>query len=112
MRNELRILSMVLLLAAANTSTGAPCLICAASESEPPKLNTTRTPGRAVSNFLASSVNVGFSDAAAKTTMSPVRAFPLVFDPDDAQPANSAPAATTASTRRLTQEPRRRRSST
>src|SRR5215207_1369795 len=65
--------SMVVWLAEANTSAGAPWLICWASADEAPKLGVTVTPGWAPSNCLASVVNDSCSDAAAKTVTVPVR---------------------------------------
>src|ERR1019366_5433507 len=65
---------IVVVLAAAKTSTGAPCVIWAASVSEPPYDGTIFTPGCACSKFVANVVNVAFSDEAANTTTVPDRA--------------------------------------
>ena len=62
---------IVVVLAAAKTSTGAPWVIWAASVSDPPYDGTTFTPGFACSKFFASVVNAAFSDEAANTTTVP-----------------------------------------
>src|SRR5215467_7889000 len=62
---------MVLVLAAANTSAGAPPVMLAASVSLPPKLKTTFVPGCCVWNSLPSAWNVSVSDAAANTVTVP-----------------------------------------
>src|SRR5215813_6805655 len=49
---------MFLVAAEANTSAGAPLLICSARAELAPKLNFTVSPGWAASNCLPSSVNV------------------------------------------------------
>ena len=59
--------SMLLGLAEANTSAGAPLPICSARPELGPKLNSTLVPGWSFSNCLPSSVNDSVSDAAAKT---------------------------------------------
>ena len=58
-------------LAEANTSAGAPELICSASAELAAKLNVTFVPGLADSNCLPSSVNDSVSEAAANTVISP-----------------------------------------
>src|SRR6516225_10073815 len=65
--------------AEANTSAGAPLLICSASAELAPKLNFTVSPGWAVSNCLPISVNVPFSDDAANTVIDPVCAAGLLL---------------------------------
>ena len=62
---------MVLGLAAAKTSAGAPLVMLAARVSLPPKLKVTFVPGWAVSNSLPSVVKLSLSEAAAKTATSP-----------------------------------------
>jgi hypothetical protein len=57
--------------AEANTSAGAPWLICCANAELPPKLNLTRTPGLAASKSLPILVNDSVNDAAANTVTSP-----------------------------------------
>src|SRR5262245_5395979 len=64
---------MVVVEAAANTSTGAPCTICAASVSLPPYENLMVVPGCAVWNICPSWLNVPVSEAAASTVMVPLR---------------------------------------
>jgi hypothetical protein len=64
---------IVVVLAAAKTSTGAPWVICAASVSEPPKDGTIFTPGCACSKFVANVVKVACNDDAANTTTVPDR---------------------------------------
>src|SRR6516225_9912379 len=64
--------------AEANTSAGAPLLICSASAELAPKLNFTVSPGWAASNCLPSWVNVPFSEAAANTVIVPVCAAGLL----------------------------------
>jgi hypothetical protein len=63
---------MVVVLAEAKTSAGAPELICCASAELAAKLNVTFTPGWAASNCCPIVVNASFSDDAAKTVMLPV----------------------------------------
>jgi hypothetical protein len=62
---------MVVVLAAAKTSTGAPCAIWAARVSEPPNDGTTFTPGWSCWKFAARVVNVAARDDAANTTTVP-----------------------------------------
>ena len=50
----------------ANTSAGAPSLICCASADEPAKLNVHRDAGCSASKSLPSSVNASVSEAAAQ----------------------------------------------
>ena len=68
--------AIVLVLAAAKTSTGAPPVIWAASASEPAKLRVTLVPGWAASNWVASVVKVSLSEEAAETTTVPVTGSP------------------------------------
>src|SRR2546429_6867897 len=58
--------------AEANTSAGAPLLICSARPELGPKLNFTVSPGCAASNCLPSWVKLSVSDAAANTVIVPV----------------------------------------
>ena len=58
--------------AEANTSAGAPWLICAARSELAAKLTLTVVPGCAVSNCLASVVNASFSEDAASTVTVPL----------------------------------------
>src|ERR1700753_2802887 len=69
---------MFLVAAEANTSAGAPLLICSARAELAPKLNFTVSPGWAASNCLPSSVNVPFSEDAASTVIAPVCAAELL----------------------------------
>src|SRR6476620_10840686 len=69
---------MFLVAAEANTSAGAPLLICSARAELAPKLNFTVSPGWAASNCLPSSVNVPFSEDAASTVIAPVGADELL----------------------------------
>ena len=62
---------MFLVSAEAKTSAGAPCWIWATRSEDPAKLKVTLTPGWAFSNSAPISVKVFFSDAAAKTVISP-----------------------------------------
>src|SRR5215470_12054910 len=70
---------MFLVEAEANTSAGAPLLICSASAELAPKLNFTVSPGWAASNCWPSWVNVSFSEAAANTVIAPVCAAGLLL---------------------------------
>src|SRR5919112_63693 len=92
-------------LAEANTSAGAPWVICAARPELGPKLNTTLVPGCVDSNCRPRPVNDSLSDAAAKSVMVPETAADAESDddaaaplPDDPQPANEATATTSART--------------
>src|SRR6478672_13808734 len=69
---------MFLVAAEANTSAGAPLLICSARAELAPKLSFTVSPGWAASNCLPSSVNVPISEAAASTVIVPVCAAELL----------------------------------
>src|SRR3954469_5891596 len=73
--------SMFFVLADANTSAGAPCVICCASPELGPKLNTTLTPLCAFSNSSPSTVNASVRDAAANTLTVPAN------DADDSRDA-------------------------
>src|SRR5206468_1304869 len=73
--------------AEANTSAGAPWLICVARAELPAKLNLTVEPGLAASKSLPIRVNDSVSDAAANTVTVPVTPVPLVFVPGDEPPA-------------------------
>ena len=57
--------------AEANTSAGAPLLICCASVELAPKLSFTVTPGWAASNIFPIVVNDSVNDAAARTVTVP-----------------------------------------
>src|SRR4029453_1096935 len=57
--------------AEANTSAGAPLLICCASVELAPKLSLTVTPGWAASNIFPIVVNDSVNDAAARTVTVP-----------------------------------------
>src|SRR6476646_2885660 len=59
--------------AEANTSAGAPLLICCASVELAPQLSLTVTRGWAVSNVLPMVVNDSVNDAAARTVTMPER---------------------------------------
>ncbi|MCY1232958.1 hypothetical protein D9M72_454760 [compost metagenome] len=105
-------LAMFVVSAEANTSAGAPWLICVARSEEPAKLSVTLVPGFFFSNSSASVVKVALSEAAAKTVMVPEScpavsedapaAGPADVDADGAQaarPAMSAAAVSSAATR-------------
>src|SRR6478752_520046 len=62
---------MFFVLADANTSAGAPWLICIARPELGPKLNTTLVPGCAASNRWPSFVKASFNEAAANTVTVP-----------------------------------------
>lgn len=62
---------IVLGLAEANTSAGAPPVMLAARESLPPKLKVTFVPGWAFSNSLPRVVKLSLSEAAANTVTVP-----------------------------------------
>src|SRR5215475_9894280 len=101
---------MFLVEAEANTSAGAPLLICSARAELAPKLNFTVSSGWAASNCLPSSVNVPISEAAASTVIVPVCAAELLalgedelVDPEAVldellleQPATAVAASATA----------------
>ena len=53
--------------ALANTSAGAPCVICCSSTPEAAKLKRTVVPGFAASNFAPISLKVSVRLAAAET---------------------------------------------
>src|SRR6516162_11599033 len=69
--------------AEANTSAGAPSVICVAKVELAPKLNVTVSPGWAASNCLPILVKLSFSDAAAKTVIVPVADAELLAAGDD-----------------------------
>jgi len=77
--------------AEANTSAGAPLVICVASAELAPKLNFTVSPGWAASNCFPSVVKVSFSDAAAKTVIVPVAAGLLAAGDDGLLAAGAEP---------------------
>src|SRR6266550_4254834 len=92
--------------AEANTSAGAPLVICSARPELGPKLNFTVSPGWADSNCFPSWVKVPISDAAAKTLIVPVAADEVLAAGADEllalegelellleQPARAAPAS-------------------
>ena len=97
-------------LADANTSAGAPEVICVASAELAAKLNVTFTPGLAASNCLPSVVNDSVSDAAANTVIDPDNdgdaepellaldvapaPEPLSVDPHPPSPTATRPVAT------------------
>ena len=62
---------MVAGLAAANTSAGAPEMICCARPELPPNEKVTVVPGLAASKSLPIWVNVSVSEAAASTVTGP-----------------------------------------
>ncbi len=103
--------SMVVVLAEAKTSAGAPAVIWVTSAELPAKLKVTSTPGFAASNRSPIVVNDSVSDAAASTVMSPdnddpaADAVPLAAPPEPASPGSdpqaAGPRATTATTRAM-----------
>ena len=86
--------------AEANTSAGAPWLICWASAELPAKLNITFTPGCAASKSLPSWVNVPVSDAAANTVTVPDTEAPCwtTADGEAAGVSSPQPARVSAAT--------------
>ena len=62
---------MLAVSAEANTSAGAPSVICCTSAEEASKLNVAFASGLAAVNASPTSVNDSVSDAAANTVMSP-----------------------------------------
>src|SRR6185503_7254318 len=97
---------MVLVLAEAYTSAGAPWLIWVARPELGPKLNTTLVPGWAASNCVPILVNASFREAAANTLTVPDSAGELATgaedvtgDPpvvlDEPHPASRSPAVAT-----------------
>src|SRR5260370_15500496 len=62
---------MLVGLAGANTSAGAPLMICWASPELGPKSNRTVVPGYSAWNWLPSRVNASVSEAAARTVIVP-----------------------------------------
>ena len=95
--------------AEANTSAGAPWLICVASAELPAKLNLTVAPGLAASKSLPIRVNDSVSDAAANTLTVPVTPALLLpgddlaacWPPPQPARASTAKAATAGSQRVL-----------
>src|SRR6185295_17673914 len=98
---------MVLVLAEAYTSAGAPWLIWVARPELGPKLKTTLAPGWAASNCWPSLMNASFREAAAKTLTVPDTGAELPPDADDRladgpvvldepHPASNSPAVATA----------------
>src|SRR6185437_15959929 len=77
---------MFLVAAEANTTAGAPWLICNASAELAPKLSFTFTPGCAASNCLARVVNASVSEAAASPVM-----VPLMAADDEPEPPATTP---------------------
>ena len=102
-------LSMLAVSAEANTSAGAPSVICCTNAEEASKLNVAVASGFAAENASPTSVNDSVSDAAAKTVMSPstlvaavvagasVVAAPAAVDPTASSSSPHA-AATSAKT--------------
>src|SRR5215471_18737468 len=82
--------------AEANTSAGAPLVICSARPELGPKLNFTVSPGWAASNCFPSVVKLSVSDAAAKTVIVPPAGLALALDPELPEPLLEQPAAATA----------------
>src|SRR6478672_9566406 len=101
-------LSMFLVSAEAKTSAGAPCWSWATRSEDPAKLKVTLAPGWAFSNSAPIAVKVFFSEAAAKTVISPdiagdeddedepELAVSPALDPHAAVARTSAAAATVA----------------
>jgi hypothetical protein len=86
--------SMLAGAAEANTSAGAPLVICSARPELGPKLNFTVSPGWAASNCFPSWVKVPVSEAAAKTVIAPPDG--LALEPELPEPLLEQPAAATA----------------
>src|SRR5262245_54696616 len=83
--------------AEANTSAGAPLVICSARPELGPKLNFTVSPGWAASNCFPSWVKLSVSDAAAKTVIVPVgEDAGLAVDDELPEPTLEQPEAATA----------------
>src|SRR6478672_3001553 len=89
--------SMLAGAAEANTSAGAPLVICSARPELGPKLNFTVSPGWAASNCFPSWVKVSVREAAAKTVIVPVdEDAGLALDDEPPEPLLEQPAAATA----------------
>jgi len=104
--------AIVVGLAEAKTSAGAPCVIWVARPELDPKLNTTRVPGWARWNWRPSVVNDSLSDAAAKTVIVPEGAVDPALDVDAAAPSllgEPHPARARQTTVAVTAVTRRRR---
>jgi hypothetical protein len=83
--------------AEANTSAGAPLVICVDRPELGPKLNFTVSPGWAASNCFPSWVKDPISDAAAKTVIDPVdEAELLALEGELPEPLLEQPATATA----------------
>jgi hypothetical protein len=91
--------SMVFVDAEANTSAGAPLVICVDKPELGPKLNFTVSPGWAASNCFPSWVKVPNSEDAAKTVIVPVGedgAELLALEDELPEPLLEQPATATA----------------
>src|SRR5215475_6801158 len=82
--------------AEANTSAGAPLVICSARPELGPKLNFTVSPGWAASNCFPSWVKLSVSDAAANTVIVPVDGDAGLAVDEFPEPLLEQPAAATA----------------
>jgi hypothetical protein len=90
---------MVFVDAEANTSAGAPLVICVDKPELGPKLNFTVSPGWAASNCFPSWVKVPSSEDAAKTVIVPVGeddAELLALEDELPEPVLEQPATATA----------------
>jgi hypothetical protein len=96
--------------AEANTSAGAPLVICVAKPELGPKLNFTVSPGWAASNCFPSWVKVPISEDAAKTVIVPFEgddAEPLALEDELPEPLLEQPATATAASPAATTAKRR-----
>src|SRR5690606_27359702 len=91
--------------AAANTSAGAPSLICCARVELPAKLKVTVAPSYSASNRSPSSVNTSVREAAAKTVIDPLGpspGAPLAWSSTQPVTASVAATSSTVAARRRT----------
>src|SRR5215469_12583646 len=94
--------------AEANTSAGAPLLICSARPELGPKLNFTVSPLCAASNCLPSWVKLPVSEAAANTVIDPVEEeLPEPDEPDEFEPLLLQPAMAMAASPAMARTNRR-----
>ena len=88
-------LVMLAVSAEANTSAGAPSVICCTSAEEASKLNVAVASGLAAVNASPTSVNDSVSDAAANTVMSPSTPVAGVPSSSSSPPQEAVKSAST-----------------
>src|SRR5262245_32317929 len=91
-------LSMFAVSAEANTSAGAPSVICCTSADEASKLNVAVASGLAAVNASPISVNDSVNDAAANTVMSPASPGAEPVGASDVPPAVGGGAGSVVAT--------------